>query len=185
MHRAFLSDSVDTTGALFEAHRIPGQLQIDDDSAVLMEVQSFAGGIGRQEKPPAAGREVTNRRSSFFPRKSTMKGRTRLLEAVADVKQRVAILRENNCLFSAFLQTLDQTREQSQLAVVPHRDPSSGRDGLEKLPLSRNVIQSLARPDWCGVTAVRLAVVVIEREPGLVLVLHGENQQATLDRTLK
>ena len=49
MYGASLSKAIDTANALFESQRIPRQLDIDDQPAAMMQVQSFAGRIGRDE----------------------------------------------------------------------------------------------------------------------------------------
>ena len=61
MHDAFLAKSIDAADALFEPQRVPRQLDIDDQPAAVMQVQSFAGRIGRDEHVGAAGVERIDR----------------------------------------------------------------------------------------------------------------------------
>jgi hypothetical protein len=53
-----LSQTFDSPDALLETDRRPRQLEIDHQSAALVEVQSFAGGVGREEQARAAGDEL-------------------------------------------------------------------------------------------------------------------------------
>jgi hypothetical protein len=46
VYRASLSDAVDTADTLLQSHGIPWQLQIDDDAAALMQVETFARRVG-------------------------------------------------------------------------------------------------------------------------------------------
>src|ERR1700681_333061 len=54
VNAARLTDAIDATDTLLEAHRIPRQLEIDDDSARLVKVQALAGGVGGQKNGPAS-----------------------------------------------------------------------------------------------------------------------------------
>src|ERR1700681_2031972 len=49
-----LTDAIDAVNTLLEAHRIPRQLEIDDDAARLVKVQPLAGGVGGQKNGPAS-----------------------------------------------------------------------------------------------------------------------------------
>src|SRR6266540_5108305 len=42
---ALLADAVHAADALFEAHRVPRQLEIDHEAARVVEIQSFARGV--------------------------------------------------------------------------------------------------------------------------------------------
>ena len=54
VHRPALPDSVDPADALLEPHRIPRQLEIDDEPTRPLEIESLAGGVGREQKAAAA-----------------------------------------------------------------------------------------------------------------------------------
>ena len=49
LHRMLLTDTVHTPDALFNPHRIPGQIVVDDDVGEL-QVQTLTTGIGRNER---------------------------------------------------------------------------------------------------------------------------------------
>ena len=57
VHGALLSEPIDAADALLEPQRIPRQLDVDDEPAAVMQVQPFAGRIGRDQHIGAAGVE--------------------------------------------------------------------------------------------------------------------------------
>src|SRR5436190_7302641 len=69
-----LPDPIDTADALLEPQRIPWQLDIDDQPALMMKIQSFAGGIGGGEHVEVAIVERVNRRSTHIGRHAAMNG---------------------------------------------------------------------------------------------------------------
>ena len=44
-----LAEPVDTAGALLEPRRTPGQLVVEHDPAVVVEVEPFGRGVGREQ----------------------------------------------------------------------------------------------------------------------------------------
>ena len=68
VHRPLLAEPIDTADALLEPERIPRQLDVDHEPAAMMQVESFAGGIGRDEDVDAAVVERVHRRSPLFGR---------------------------------------------------------------------------------------------------------------------
>ena len=53
VHSPVLPDSVDAADALLEAHWIPRQLEVDDESTRALEVESLAAGVRREQKAAA------------------------------------------------------------------------------------------------------------------------------------
>ena len=49
VNAALLAEPIDAADALLEPQRIPRQLDIDDQPAAMMQVQSFTRGIGRDQ----------------------------------------------------------------------------------------------------------------------------------------
>ena len=49
VNRPLLADAIDAADALLQAHRVPGQFEIDDEPAATLEVQAFASRVGRQQ----------------------------------------------------------------------------------------------------------------------------------------
>ena len=66
-----LTDPIDAADSLLEPHRIPWQLEIHDDSAVVVQVQPFTGCIGCQQQ--TAGPERGEHSSTLIARESTVK----------------------------------------------------------------------------------------------------------------
>ena len=60
MNGSLLADAIDAADALFEAQGIPWQLDINHQPATLMEIQPFAGGIGRDQHIGPAGIELVD-----------------------------------------------------------------------------------------------------------------------------
>ena len=55
-----LAEPIDAADALLEAQRIPWQLQIDDEPAAVMQVQSLTSGIGGDQHVEIAAIERLN-----------------------------------------------------------------------------------------------------------------------------
>ena len=60
MNAPLLAESIDAADALLEAQRIPRQLQIDDEPAAVMQVQSFTRGVGGDQHVEIAAIERLN-----------------------------------------------------------------------------------------------------------------------------
>ena len=58
MNAARLADTLDAADPLFEAKRRPGQLEVDHQTATLLKVEPFAGGIGGEQQPSGAAGET-------------------------------------------------------------------------------------------------------------------------------
>src|SRR4029077_5800810 len=56
-----LTDTIDPSDALLEAHRIPGELEVDDEPAGVVEVESFACCVGGEQHGPRLARELHQR----------------------------------------------------------------------------------------------------------------------------
>ena len=54
MHAAGLTDALDAADPLFETQRRPGQLEVDDETTTLLEVEPLAGGVGGEEESSGA-----------------------------------------------------------------------------------------------------------------------------------
>jgi hypothetical protein len=49
--RALLTDPIDAADALLEPHRVPRQLEVDDEAAASVKVEAFCGGVGGEQNP--------------------------------------------------------------------------------------------------------------------------------------
>ena len=93
-----LSNAIDAADALLEAHRVPWQLEVDDDPAVVVKVQPFAGCVGGEQN--AALPECGDCLSTCVARERPVKNVCSRCDTVADMCQRVAILRKDDRWFS-------------------------------------------------------------------------------------
>jgi hypothetical protein len=66
MNATSLSDPVDPTDALFLAEGSPRNFEVHDEAAAMMEVQSFAGGVGCEEQRGLSFVEPSNHVSAFM-----------------------------------------------------------------------------------------------------------------------
>ena len=96
VNRADLADAIDAADSLFEPHRIPRQLEIDDEPAAVVQVQPLAGRVGRQQNPAPAVGEVVERRAPFVARQAAVQHQHRLPKRRAEMEQRVAEFGEDH-----------------------------------------------------------------------------------------
>ena len=72
VHRALLAETIDAPDTLLEAKRIPRQLDIDDKAASVMQIQTLARGIGRNQHIDATAIERIDRLPPVIRRKATV-----------------------------------------------------------------------------------------------------------------
>src|SRR4029079_9068969 len=80
---ASLADAINAAHSLLEPHRIPRQFEVHDDPAVVVQVEPFAGSVGRQQH--AALFEGDYRRSTLLARKPSVKDRGVWCDAIANM----------------------------------------------------------------------------------------------------
>src|SRR5882762_5716101 len=95
VHSPPLSDAIDSADSLLETHRVPRELEVDDEPAVVVQVQAFARRIGGEQNGPRRARECRQRGPSFVWTQPAVQQDDRQAQGVADMNQRVAILRED------------------------------------------------------------------------------------------
>ncbi len=91
-----LANAIDTADSLLEPRRIPRQLEIDDPSAAMVQVQPFASRIGRQKNPTPAVGEIVDRRTAFVAREASVQHHHRLTKSQAEMQQGIAEFREDH-----------------------------------------------------------------------------------------
>ena len=91
VNRAGLSHSIDSPHALLEAHRVPGQLVIDDPATACVQVEPRACDIGRQEQPYMTGVEIPLDLQAFRVSHVAVKDRrpTTQSDSRGEIEQRV------------------------------------------------------------------------------------------------
>src|SRR5262245_44118325 len=67
---AALTDAVYAADALLDSHRIPRELEADDEAAVMMEIEALCGRVGRQQQPARIAREGGEHRRSLVATQS-------------------------------------------------------------------------------------------------------------------
>ena len=60
VNRTSLSDAIDSSDSLLDPRRCPGELEADDPSRTVLQVQSLTGDIGREKHRHAAGAELAD-----------------------------------------------------------------------------------------------------------------------------
>ena len=96
VHGPPLANPIDSADALFEPHRIPRQLEVDDEPAGLVKVQAFARGVGGQQDPDGSRRELFEHTQPFVARQAAVENDGRLAQRRLKVQQRVSILGEDD-----------------------------------------------------------------------------------------
>ena len=157
VHDASLPKPIDAANTLLEPQRIPRQLDIDDQPAAMMQVQSLAGRIGRDEHVGATCVERIDRVAPHVGCEPPVNGDDplrRRAEAVDDGIERVAVFGEHD-------DRLARDGEQSMQA--PNlRTGSAARcqcdQALDGAALFRGVVQS-----WRSQHRIRFCIVGVIR----------------------
>ena len=133
-----LAEAVDAADPLFEPHRIPRELEVDDNPARVMEVQSFAACVCGEEHGLPAADEVGDRRRTLLAREPAVQQRRRPAERPLQMLERVAIFGEHD---GGFADTAKQPDERGSLRLTPCRCARGGGDLLEQQTLARRIAQ--------------------------------------------
>ncbi len=67
-----LADPVDASDSLFQADRVPRDLEVDHAAAAVVQVEPFTRGVGRKEDVSGAGGESTFGAVALASSQSTM-----------------------------------------------------------------------------------------------------------------
>ena len=114
MHAARLPEAIDTADALLEAERRPWQLEVHDEPAAVMEIETFARCVGREKHHRFARRETAQRIEAFASTEPAMQLQRRdVRELRGQMVKRVAVLGEDNY---GLARTPDQSPQRAQLA---------------------------------------------------------------------
>ena len=150
--RRRLADAIDPADALFEPHRVPRQFQVDDGAAVLLEVESLAGGVGREED--ASVGERGERRAAFVSSQPAVNDGRIGRDAVPQMQQRVAILGEDQHRFAHAPQQSGQRRK---LRLACGGGRRRVRQRREERAFFALIVERRYRPRGRGVCSVELA----------------------------
>ena len=172
--RPALTDPVDPADALLQAHGIPWQLEVDDETARALKIQSFRGGIGCEEKARAASRELVDGGRAFVATHSAMQRQTRKAERRSHVLQRVPVFGEDN---RRLADALEQAREGVDLRFVPRGPGSHIEHRPQKPALVGGIVQGeKRRPGRRLVRAGEFARRITQRQRKLTRVKVGARQ---------
>jgi hypothetical protein len=93
---AALTDAIDTADALLDAHRIPRELEVDDEPAVMVKVETLRCRVGCQQQPERIAGERREHGCSLVARQAAVKHEGRVWERLADMLKRVPVLGEHH-----------------------------------------------------------------------------------------
>ncbi len=181
MNAAALSEAIDAAGPLLQAHRRPGELEVDDEAAALVQIEALGCRIGGEQQS-AGTNERPQHVASFARCHAAMEHqrRCRGRKRSRHPRQRVAILGEDDC---GFAHSAKQSSEPVDLRFRSCRFAGGRGDLTEERPFERNIRQP-ARADDRVRDPVVQRVLVAERKRQLFLAGSGgcaEDREATCD----
>src|SRR5205823_14509206 len=109
MDRPPLADAIDAADPLLETARIPRKLEVHHQAAAVVEVEAFGGRIGRQQDRVRRRGEAGERGRSFLAAEAAVQDERRPRDRTADVRERVAILREDDRTLEGAAQKCGET----------------------------------------------------------------------------
>jgi hypothetical protein len=119
VHRPALSDAIDAADSLLESHRVPWQLEVDDDTTRALQVQAFTRSVRGEQHGRAAIEKRRERGPSCIACEAAVENGAVDVEQPAQVEERVAILGEDNCWFVAGVQCPQQAFQAEHLGFAP------------------------------------------------------------------
>lgn len=115
VHRSWLADPIDTTDPLFQAHGIPGHLQMHDASARVVKIQTFTSRVRRQQHAGDASRERIDCCPPFPATQPSMQHERVGCDRALQVQERVAILGEHDDGFAPPRESTQQAGQRREL----------------------------------------------------------------------
>ena len=181
-----LADAIDPADPLLQAHRIPGQLQIDHRSTRLVKVEPFARGIGGEEDGSAPAREGVEGCRAFLTRQTTVQHRHGACERFLEMSESVPIFRKDDGWFAGAVENSDECRD---LRFVRRRRSCGRGKPAEQFAFARRITErNRSRPLRRRIGAIRLAVHIAERQRELMKLAVGrraKGRKAAGDRLLQ
>ena len=161
VHAPALTDPIDPPDPLLQPHRVPRQLDVDDEATPSVEVEPFAGGVRRQQHAGAARVEGILRLAALGARESAVQYGNRAVrpERLQCSVERVAILGEDDC---GLTRPPEQCGDARQFAFRHGGEPCRVAQGCEETQLAPRLVEP-GFPQRCGhvgVGGVRLAGIV-------------------------
>src|SRR5437764_12665074 len=155
MHVPRLSEPVDPANALFQPNGVPRELEVYDEPAAKLQVQSLGSGIGGEQKVRGAGVERVDGAGPFGRGQSAMEHRNppETSQRSLEHRERVAILGEHD---DRLADAAKQPRQRAYFGLVFAgtfcggkdgskrtffiAEPLEGRDGKHRLSITRAVV---------------------------------------------
>jgi hypothetical protein len=143
VHPPGLADPIDSAGSLLQPERRPRQLEVYDEAASMVKIETLAGGVGREQQPHRTGGELSQGVRSLSRRQATVKTHERdARQRRRDVLERVAVFRKHDCRFSG---SGNEPPQRSQLALGASRVVGQGQDAGEMSAFLAGIAQSTGR----------------------------------------
>jgi hypothetical protein len=151
MHPLALPKTIHAADALLEPQRRPGQLEVDDQAAALLKIESLACGVGCQQQTRPALSELSERLRPFKRREATVQNHGRkAVNVCGKPRERIAILGEDDGWLP---RSSKQTREGSKLALRL-RGSREVEDLTQALLFAFYVFESRSRENSCRLLIV-------------------------------
>ena len=150
MNRPLLADAIHAADALLEPHGVPGQLEVDDEAAALLQVQAFAGGVGGEQHARApAGERADGVGPLEAVHAAVQDGRIRA-GLRAQRFERVAKLGEDD---DGLVDAREDPPECAPLGVVRRGERRTVEQRRQHAPLLALIVEP-----WCGQHGLRRRV---------------------------
>ena len=164
-----LTNAVDAADPLFEPARIPRQLQVHHDPAVVMEVQPFRRCIRCEQHDLRRRREPAKRVGPFLSAQAAVQHDCRATDAVEHVQQRVAVFGEHDNRLARASQELG---EAPQLRLLARRVACRREQRSQQPPLAIRIRErKRRRPGWRLIGVDQLPRRIAERQHQLLAIL--------------
>ena len=164
MHRSLLADPIEPADALLEAHGVPGQIEVHDEAAPGLEIETMRRGVGGEQEVGRAPGERGDRGGSRSPVHPAVDDHdTRALaEKTGHVREGVAVFGEDD---GRFARAAKEANQRMRLCVVTDRGAREFDEPLEDPLLGARIRQPRSGEDVPGLFVGDIsALVVAERE---------------------
>jgi hypothetical protein len=138
--RSLLPEALDSSDALLESDRRPGQLEVDHQPASMVKIQSFAGGVCRQQySHVAADKTAQNVLPLGAGHTSVKLQRCKVVEVLGQTMECVAVLGEDDGRLAS---APEKTAKCPELGLGLLRQTSQSKHVLEPSSLLMTIRQS-------------------------------------------
>ncbi len=168
VHGPALAKTVDASGPLLEARRIPRQLEVDDASTAVMEVQALTACVGGKQQGRSSCRKPIDRGLALGSTEPTVKEHGIAPERSLHMEERVAVFGEDDGRLASALETPEQPAERRKLRFTSDCGGRRIEQCRQQPPFTCGVAQHGPVERRRHVTRVELAAAIVERQPQLI-----------------